>query len=165
MEKSVSKLTPALIGGAVIGVLSSTPIINWGNCLCCMWVIVGGAVGAYAYKRQLPGKTELSLGEGALVGLLSGVFGSLISALISYFFMAVVGYNMTQIFLQNFLERAEDVPLEFRHWMEGFMRGGGFHPFLVLMGLFFSLTIDSIFGTLGGILGAALFGKKKSSGK
>jgi riboflavin transporter FmnP len=162
MEKSVSKLTPALIGGAVMGVLSSIPIVNLGNCLCCMWVLLGGAVGAYTYKRQLPAKTELSLGEGAVVGLLYGVFGALMGALISYFFMALFGYNLAQSFYRKFLERADDVTPEFRDWMEGLMGGEGFHPILVMISLFFNLIVDSIFGLLGGILGAALFGKKKS---
>jgi hypothetical protein len=165
MQKSASKLVPALIGGTVMGVLSSVPVINMGNCLCCMWILLGGAIGAYAYKRQLPARAELSLGEGALVGLLSGIFGALVSALIGYFFMAVVGYNFAQSFYRGFLERSEDVPPELRDWMEMLMRGGGFNPVLVLVSLFFGMILDSVFGTLGGIIGAALFGKKKPSGK
>ena len=39
-----AKLQPALFGGLFIGVLSALPIINLGNCLCCMWVIGGGAL-------------------------------------------------------------------------------------------------------------------------
>lgn len=162
MEKSIGKLTPALIGGAVIGVLSSTPIVSAGNCLCCMWVLLGGAAGAYLYKRQLPAKQELTLGDGALIGLMSGVFGSLIGALISYFFMAVIGYDPTQSFFRSFLEKAQDVPPEFRDMMEKFMKGGEFNPIMVILGLFSSLILYSVFGSIGGLIGAALFGKKKT---
>ena len=38
-----SKVQPALLGGVVIGTLSALPVISMGNCLCCLWVILGGA--------------------------------------------------------------------------------------------------------------------------
>ncbi len=165
MDKSVSKLTPALIGGAVIGILSSTPFINAGNCLCCMWVLLGGAVGAYAYKRQLPARSELSAGEGALVGLLSGIFGSLFGALLSYLFLAIFG-EMAFSFVRNLImSRSEDVTPEVKDWLETLMKQGGFNLLWVLVKLFFELVVYSIFGTLGGMIGAALFGKKKPAGK
>ncbi len=162
MEQSPSKLNPALIGGAVMGALSTLPVISAGNCLCCMWVLLGGAVASYLYRRQLAPKAELTLGEGALLGLLSGVFGALIGSLLGYLF-TVLGLDMTRSFIENFLDRAEDVPQDVRDWMEGFVRGEGFSAIMVAFGLAVKLVVDCLFGTVGGVIGAALFGKKKRS--
>ena len=38
-----ARLQPALLGGIFIGVMSALPIINAGNCCCCLWVLAGGA--------------------------------------------------------------------------------------------------------------------------
>jgi uncharacterized membrane protein YeaQ/YmgE (transglycosylase-associated protein family) len=157
MKKSANKLTPALIGGAVIGTLSSIPIVNMGNCLCCMWVLLGGVIGVYAYRRELPPRSGMTSGEGAFLGLLCGVFGALIGTLFNTFFMTVFGANMSS-FLEQLQGRMEEMPPEWLDWMEK-MAGS---PLLVLIGLFFTMIVYSIFGMLGGIFGVALFGKKKS---
>jgi hypothetical protein len=157
MEKSASKLTPALIGGVVTGVLSSIPLVSMGNCLCCMWVILGGAVGVYAYRREMPPKSQITLGEGALVGLLCGVFGALIGTLLNTLFMTLLGTGLGSFF-EHFRGRLEEMPPDWFDWMEK-MAGS---PLLVLISLLFSTVVYSIFGMLGGIFGATLFGKKKS---
>lgn len=162
MEKTPSKLVPALIGGSVIGVLSTVPIINMGNCLCCMWILLGGFLGAYLYKRELPPGQEFPSGEGALVGLLSGIFGALFGTFLSYLFMAFGGFNPGQEIIQNFLASRGDLSPELEDFLENIQDGGGISPVFVFVGLFFSLIIDSIFGTIGGIIGAAVF---KNRGK
>ena len=144
-----------------MGVLSSVPIINMGNCLCCMWIILGGGVGAYFYWRELSPDTEFSAGEGALVGLLSGVFGALFGTLIGYFFIAATGLNWFQQIMESIIESGEDVPPEFEDLLETFQEGGFYSSFFVFIGLFVDLIRNSIFGTLGGIIGAAIFRKRK----
>lgn len=165
MKEKPGKLIPALIGGSVMGVLSSVPIINMGNCLCCMWIILGGAVGAYFYWRDLPPNTEFSAGEGALVGLLSGVFGALFGTLVGYFFVAVTGLNWFQQIMEGVMESGEEIPPELEDWLEAFKEGGFYGPFFVFIDLFFKLILNSIFGTVGGIIGAAIFRKRKLTGK
>ena len=48
-----NKLQPALLGGAVLGVLSALPFINFANC-CCIWFIIMPAV-ARPMPRSIPG--------------------------------------------------------------------------------------------------------------
>ncbi len=156
MKNSVSKLIPALLGGTVIGALSSIPIISMGNCVCCMWVLLGSVVGVYAYNRQLPPRSDLTSSEGALVGLLCGVFGALIGTLFNVMVMAAFGTTMGS-FLEFFQDRMDDMPPEWVEWMEN-MAGS---PVLVLIGLFFNTVTYSVFGIMGGLVGAALFGKRK----
>ena len=54
MEERPDKLRPALIGGALIGIISAIPVINWINCFCCAGIMLGGAV-ALIYWRYLSG--------------------------------------------------------------------------------------------------------------
>src|SRR6187549_2552543 len=73
---------PALAGGMLLGVLSSIPVISAGNCLCCMWVLGGGAFGAFLLMKQRP-TGGISYGDGAFVGVMSGLFGAFVATLIS----------------------------------------------------------------------------------
>lgn len=159
MEKTPSKLIPALIGGSVMGVLSTVPIINMGNCLCCMWIILGGGVGAYFYWRQLPPGSDFPSGEGAIVGLLSGVFGALFSTFLTYIFMAMDIAPAKEI-ITNIIESQADLSPEVEDFLESLQEEGYVSPFFVFIGLFFSLIINSIFGLIGGIIGAAIFRKR-----
>ncbi|MFH1940899.1 MAG: hypothetical protein ABIL68_02250, partial [bacterium] len=134
-----------------------------GNCLCCMWILLGGFVGVYLYQRDLPPGIEFSSGQGALVGLLSGIFGALFGTFLTYFFFAVWGFNPGQDIIQNILESRGDLSPEVENLLQDLQDKGGINPFFVFIGLFFSLIIDSIFGTVGGIIGAAIFKKKKNS--
>ncbi len=163
MKEKPGKLIPALIGGSVMGVLSSTPIIDMGNCLCCMWILLGGAVGAYFYWRELTPGTEFSAGDGALVGLLSGIFGALFGTLIGYFFMATTGIGWLQQIVRNIIESNEDVPIEFENWLDTLQEGGVYSSFLIFIKLFYELIRSSLFGMLGGIIGAAFFRKRKTT--
>ena len=39
-------LRPALIVGAVAGLLSGLPFFGLFNCICCLWIVGGGTAGA-----------------------------------------------------------------------------------------------------------------------
>ena len=72
---------PALIGGLVMGVLSSLPLINLGNLCFCLWVVARGAVAAYLLQQN---QTQpITPGEGALVGLFAGIIGAGVGFVIS----------------------------------------------------------------------------------
>src|ERR1051325_2767957 len=72
---------PALAGGLALGLLSGLPLIAAGNCLCCMWVLGGGALSAYMLLQQRPG--GITYGDAAFGGMLSGFFGAIVSTVIS----------------------------------------------------------------------------------
>lgn len=83
----MNKMKPALLGGLVVGLLSSIPILNY---CCCIWAIGGGVLAAFLYMKSSP--TPISTGDGAVVGALAGVVGGLIYLIIgvpiAYFFGA-----------------------------------------------------------------------------
>ena len=75
-------IQPAIIAGAVLGILSSLPIVSAGNWCCCMWIVGGGALGAWMLARERPGGVgAMSYGDGAFVGVLSGELDNLVRVL------------------------------------------------------------------------------------
>jgi len=74
-------LQPALAGGMFLGLLSSLPFISAGNCICCAWVLGGGALATLLLTKQRP--SGVALGDGAFVGVLSGLFGAVVATLVS----------------------------------------------------------------------------------
>src|SRR5512138_191693 len=83
------KLKPAIIGGAVLGLLSVIPIVNWVNFCCCLWAILGGLLACRLYIKNSP--TPVSAGEGAIVGALAGVVGAIIVVVIGIPINLLVG--------------------------------------------------------------------------
>ena len=65
-----SKTQPALLGGLFIGVLSALPVVNLGNCCCCLWVVCGGALAAWLLQQNEP--APMATGDALLAGLLGG---------------------------------------------------------------------------------------------
>jgi hypothetical protein len=152
-----SRLQPALIGGLFIGVLSALPIISFGNC-CCLWVIGGGIVAAYLTQNASP--TAITVGDGALAGLMAGVFGAIVNSVLSIPLHLVVGPLQARV-AQRVLENARDMPDSLRGLLEpGQMGGAGFVVSVILAFLFF-LVICVIFSTIGGMVGAAIFNRNK----
>jgi hypothetical protein len=158
MQNKPSKLIPGLIGGAFIAFFSEVPILNFGNCLCCLWVVLGGFVGAWLYRRKLPDKTEMTSSDGAVVGLLSGVYGALFGAFLQYFF-SFIGFSVSSTFFKTMSEYWKDMPKEFSDSLEQLRLYSEYSPFFVLIGLVVGLIRNAIFATAGGMLGAALFRK------
>ena len=138
---------PALIGGAVVGVLSALPIVNMGNVCCCLWVVGGGAVAAYVLQQNQ--STAIPPGDGALAGLAGAVIFLVLSIPIT-----LVMAPMQRVMIERVIESGR-MPPEFRE-LAGSYAGG-----LVglVLGFVFQLVAGAIFATLGGLLGAAIFKK------
>jgi hypothetical protein len=166
MQNKPSKLIPGLFGGAFIAFFSEVPLLNLGNCLCCLWVVMGGFIGAWLYKRSLPEKSELTSSDGAVTGLLSGVYGALFGAFLQYFF-SFVGLGFSSTFFKTMSEYWKDMPKEFSDSLEQLRLYSEYSPFFVLVGLIVGLVRNAIFATAGGMLGAALLKKSRvpKSGK
>src|SRR5437016_305006 len=98
---------PALIGGVVMGVLSALPIVSVGNACCCLWVVSGGIVAAYVLQQNQPAPT--TPGDGALVGLLAGLFGAAVVAVLSIPIGLLVGPSERRI-MERVLDSIGNMP-------------------------------------------------------
>ena len=138
------KWVPALVGGIVMALLNNIPGVSLINLLCCAGLWSGGVVSGFMYKRQT-GRT-FSMGEGALMG----VVASIIAAIVGTIFFLTVGQAGMQGAMaslsQQFPELA-DVDLT---------AAASTGAILVQWVLYL------VFGVIGGLLGAALFGRDKS---
>jgi uncharacterized protein YqgC (DUF456 family) len=155
---------PAFIGGLVMGVLSALPIVNLGNCACCMWVVIGGVVAAYVLQQNQ--SAPITAGDGALVGLFAGLIGAVVDSVISIPIAYVVSPFSRQM-LERIIEMSGNMPPEFREAMSRY--GGGDAPTAMVVagkifGLMFLMCVGAIFSTVGGLLGAAIFKKATPPG-
>ena len=134
-----NKLKPAIIGGLVTGVLSVIPFVS--SC-CCVWAILGGMLASFMYIKSSP--VPASTGDGAVLGILSGVFGGLI--------YLIIGLPIALLFGVAQME-------------EAFRRAGVEVPLtgvaLAILGVFIVIIMLLIFSTIGGLIGVPIFEKRK----
>lgn len=154
--KSNAMLMPAVWGGVFLGVLSALPFVSVGNLCCCLWVILGGVLAAYVLQSN--SAEPITLGDGALVGLLSGIVGAVVYAVVGLPFSLLFG-PVQQRVVQRVLESNQDVPDNIRQMLQG-MGGSTMTVISVLMGFIMMLVLGSLFASLGGLLGAVFFKKK-----
>ena len=155
-----SKIQPAVIGGVVLGLLSAIPFVNLGNCLCCLWVVGGGALAANFYIKKAP--EPVSVGEGALVGLLAGLIGTVIVLFVGLPLALLTGPLMQNMIVKLYeqaspeLARAMETELAKQ---AGLSMGEKFLQMLPFQLL--SLVITVAMATVGGVIGVSLFEKRK----
>ena len=143
-----------LLGGLFIGVLSALPFVNLANC-CCLWILGGGAIAAYLAQQQHPG--PFGLIDGARVGFRAGIFGAVIWLFASTVVEVLVA-PLQQSAADLMLRSATDIPPEVREWLESVGNSASL-PARMIIGFFFQLFIAAPFAALGGLLGAAIFGR------
>ncbi len=136
-----NKLKPALLGGLIVGVLSAIPFINY---CCCIWSIGGGVLAAYLYIKSSP--IPVTMGDGAIVGGLAGIVGGIIYLIIGL--PIAILFGMTAM-------------------TEQLSRSGVQLPFsgtlLMIVAGIIGAIILAVLATLGGIIGVAIFEKRKGS--
>lgn len=147
-----ARLQPALLGGVFIGVMSALPIINAGNCCCCLWVLAGGALAVYLRQQNSPAPIEAS--EGALMGLLAGLIGGVLGVLLLIPIQMVLG-PMQQEWMREWMTGNQDMPPEAREMMDRLLAGNAMR----LAGAVINVVTSVVFGMLGGLLGVAIFKK------
>ena len=148
-------LVPALIGGGIAGFLSAVPIINIANCFCCLWIIAGGMLSAYLFSKE--SARPLTSGDGAIVGIFSGIVAAVVEFLVSIPFQAISNRIMRAV-MERMHEYSDEFPAGWDRWLER----GAIETTLAwsILGLLISVAIFSLMGALGGILGVTLFKKK-----
>ena len=149
-----NKLKPAIIGGVVVGLLSAIPFVNLLNICCCLWAIIGGVLASYLYIKASP--TPVKPGDGAMLGVLSGVVGALIYIVIGIPLSILLGATMLSL-VSRMLESVNPSQAE---QMRQQMEAGQTILSAILRGIFTAFLLI-VFSTLGGLLGVPIFEKRK----
>jgi hypothetical protein len=146
------RLQPALLGGLFIGVLSTMPIISIGNACCCLWVISGGVLAAYLLQQNQP--EPIAGADGALIGLMAGIAGAFIGAILMIPVEIWFG-PIQREWIERLMQGQADMPPQFMEMLNRPMSAA-----TVVADLIFRLVTYVIFGMLGGVLGVAIFRRK-----
>jgi hypothetical protein len=156
-------LRPALIGGVLLGILSAIPPLSLGNCLCCAWIIGGGVLAAHLYVKSSP--TVVTLGSGVALGLFTGAIGGIVSALFSIPVQMLMSSMLAEYTGQarQMLGDLPNLPPAVRELIMS-TTSGRLSILSVIVAGFFDLVVYSIIAMLGGVLGVAIFEKRKIGG-
>lgn len=155
-----NKLQPALIGGIVLGLLSAIPFLSLGNACCCSWAILGGALASYLYVNSSP--VPVRTGDGAVLGLIAGAIGAAIYLVVGI----PLGFLMQSAlleFLGGFVQRFGPEAAEAFRQQAEIAQGQTIAqqlPAAILTGLIGSVLLVG-FATIGGLIGVAIFEKRK----
>ena len=130
----------ALIGGAIAGVLSIIPVVNY---CCCLWAIGGGLLAVYLYIKNT--RTPMTPGDGAMLGAMAGGIGAVIYLIISIPLSILIGAAMMQAQMEQMRQAGIDIPF------------GGVA--LMIVGAIMGAVGIAILATVGGLIGVPIFGK------
>lgn len=165
MDNKPSMLKSCAIGGLAAGFLSSVPIVGCLNIACCSLLIGGGFLAAFMYSREVAAVGgRFTVGNGALVGLVTAVFYAIFGAITSFIVSKVMGTSFAENFEQarEQMESQGNMPpeaLETLDNISAFMNDSG-GAVLGIMALGFSLVLGAVFCTIGGLIGGAVFKKE-----
>jgi len=155
MDKRPSMLKATMIGGATAGVVGGLPLISALNCACCALVVGGGFLASYLYSRECSTfGAEFRPGNGALVGLVAGLFYAVTTSIVGAILQAILGGSIEEM-IEQIESMGGEIPPQAERMIDYFANGG---PFLfILIGFAFWLLVAAIFSTIGGLIGGAVF--------
>jgi hypothetical protein len=139
----------ALIGIAVTGGLSSS-YVGMVNTCCCFGVLLGALVAVYYYSEHTTG--AVPAGDGAMLGMVSGVGGALLAAFIE------MGMRVVGVGVRGALERVVRMAPGAFHDLKPMVHGHeawGVLWMIVEMGA--EMIVFGVVGAVGGAVGTALF--------
>jgi hypothetical protein len=152
-----NKVKSAVIGGAVAGILSAIPFVNFVNVCCCAWAVLGGVLAVYLYSKDT--QTPVTPGDGATLGAIAGAITAAIYLVVGVPIGYVIGKSMSS-FVMDLMARNDPAQVEaLRQQMEASQTIGA----AIMNGLIGGVVLF-IFSTIGGLIGAAIFGKKGAGG-
>jgi hypothetical protein len=150
-----NKLKPALIGGAVVGILSVIPFVSAANLCCCLWAILGGLLATHLYVKSSP--TPVNAGDGAIIGALAGIVGGLIAFVLGVPIAYAMGPTMRNLMVDLVANMDPQQAEMMRRQFEA--SGDAIAP-LIFQGLITSVLLF-LFAIIGGLLGVPIFEKRK----
>ena len=150
------KTRAVLIGGVTLGLLSAIPPISFANMCCCVWVLGGGALASYLYVRR--SQSPVLLGQGAELGALAGVVGTVVAHSIGIPLGLILGDSFNEFIAKAFENLNPQAGEEVRRAVEAAQAQTFVQKLPVILATAaFNTVIYIAFATLGGLLGVKLF--------
>ena len=151
-----NKVKPALIGGVLLGLLSVIPFVSALNICCCLWAILGGMLASHLYVKNSP--VPATPGDGAILGVLAGLIGAVVAIIVG----TPISYMMGPTMRNMLLSLAENLDRQQAEMMRRQIEMSGSDSLLpVIINQVILGFLLVIFSTIGGLIGTALFEKRK----
>ena len=151
-----NKQQSIILGGIVVTVLS-TSYLSLINAICCLGVLLGAIMAVWHYTETYD--LTIKTGDGAKMGAMAALFGLVVATVINYILITVFDIRHDQAMAQYMLDMfGDNMPPEQYDQTVAEMNA----PVTigkVMEGLAWGFVTYSIFGALGGILGAKMFKK------
>jgi hypothetical protein len=150
------KQRAVVVGAVVVGVLS-TSYLQIINILCCLGVLIGGAVAA----QQMSRIGGVETGDGALLGAGAGALGAVFAQVFDLVLRPFeldsqsISRGFMESMTQTMRQSGEPVPPALEQMMQ---QQSDPSVTTILFGLAFSIVLFAVFGAIGGAIGAAIFG-------
>ena len=159
----VDRNQPALIGGLIVGILSTLPIVKLGNVFFCMWALLGGAVAVRLYIQRSP--ERVTYAEAWRVTSLAGLLGAVI-----YVFIGMpielaalpAGLRWLEGVAAGMQGAQQQQVKEVIEMLRGMTTGEIVLSYLLPVALLCAAVLFS-FTMLGGVIGVALFEKRRET--
>ncbi|MGB5528778.1 MAG: hypothetical protein WBQ32_02320 [Ignavibacteriaceae bacterium] len=162
------KYLSALVCGFGVAVLTTIPGIE--SVACCLLVPVAAGFSVGLYKKSHPDILTIRTATGVFLGLLTGVFAALFASgfevILTYITRAndlIVAMPQSEKIIQDMnLGPAAEESLEILRQMVKEIQSTGFSLLYSVLITLANLITYTIFGMLGGTLGAAIINKRSS---
>jgi hypothetical protein len=155
----MGRFHPAFLGGLFLGALSGLPVVQAGNCCCCLWVVCGGLLTTYILQSRSAVPVETS--EAILQGLVAGVIGAIVAGVVSLALMPVFGPFQREMMVRWLQQLQDSLPPEARsQFEEALQQQGQFSLAAEMLRSLMFIPIAAAFSTAGAALGLAFFRKK-----
>lgn len=154
----------SILIGTIVTAILSTSYLGFINILCCLGVMIGGAVTTQQYVSRTHSAVEA--GDGAVLGALAGAAGSILTGIFDWVLrpLNLDRQSIMEPLQQQMMQNAQPGQGPSPDLMQQFQGdGGGMFSMLGILGLLVNLIIFAIFGALGGAIGAAMFGKEEEA--
>ena len=158
MEERTAELwMPALIAGALAGLLASLPLTN---CCCCLWPIGAGLLAVFLVPKET--RAFLAAGDGAVLGALTGISAAVVRGL-----LMIPLQPLNMLFLKKYVfpllldwieQSGQQPPSQLKEILQGEI------PAQTVPGFFFDLLLAAVvfagLAALGGVIAVSLTKKK-----
>ncbi|MGB7539169.1 MAG: hypothetical protein WBM17_11580 [Anaerolineales bacterium] len=154
-----SMLIAAGIAGVVMALVSKIPILGCINICCAAGIWGSGILAIWIYRMSDKAQPGLTIGQGVLLGLITGVVGALLASILGGISSLIFGSMSSSAAYMDYLNQipgaAESLDASSRQIIDQFAAASG----SVLFSTCCNFVIYPLFGMIGGLIGTALIWK------
>lgn len=140
-----------LLTGFLTAAVSTVPLLEF---LCCLWALAGGAAAVALYRRRA--EHSVTTGMGARLGATAGLAGCVFFSLAFLGKLMIFGREFREAIREAAARNPDPKAAEINQWLAS-PEGAALILIIYLAAFLLSILV---FSTIGGALGAALFGEK-----